>query len=479
MPDTMLSTRADAVVYHPARVSLRQMGGYGPDQMAALRAKLEQVMYDASALDGREPFFFPAEISNNLLDAYDTRMHQTSLHNYSVEAAAGVAMQDSHNHGQLGVGYTLTGNYMEDPATGLVRVVSDFYTMPGLQLATLSTDNFILGVRTGLVRDVSIGFGGGEYRCSICGMDMRDYDCMHWPGMTYSVMDADGNEQAPQRAFAWVVDAHLSEVSAVFDGATPGAGIGRDKAYRMADDGLIKPDLARQLEARYRIKLPVQRQYVVPETPQEAEDIMRELTIKAMVRSVDEIDDAKLSEISDAVLVQFAELAKIEFETALGEERAAPEAAPLPAPEERAEPVVEELEETMTEEQVRALLAEAGAPADVTDVRWFIGELSARKAAAEDGKAYREALIEEALGEAVRAFGAADKPEDFDAESYRAVLVGAPLTSVRKMRDDWKTAGDARFKTGRGTADNAETTPPTEKVEPETRDEFPDDVYRS
>ncbi len=67
---------------------------------------------------------------------------------------------------------------------------------------------------------------------------------------------------------------------------------------------------------------------------------------------------------------------------------------------------------------------------------------------ADDGKRYREDLIAEALAEGVRAQG-----ENFAAETYRSILVSAPLDAVKRMRDDWRVVGDRRFPGGRQSAE--------------------------
>jgi hypothetical protein len=55
-------------------------------------------------------------------------------------------------------------------------------------------------------------------------------------------------------ATATIHNACLAETSAVYDGATPGSMILR--ARQMSEAGLIVPEMARQLEVQYRIKLP-------------------------------------------------------------------------------------------------------------------------------------------------------------------------------------------------------------------------------
>lgn len=210
---------------------------------------------DPSVFEERPPYFFTAEISSNRIDAYYTRMAESTLRNFAEDATNGVSFQNSHATNKLGFGRSLMGTFIGGQGNGVSRVEADFYTIPGLRLHDVSTDDFILGVRSGIVSDVSVGFFDGQFRCSICGRDMlRDWDCMHIPGMTYDIRDPNGNVIDTQQAVAWIENAHLAEVSAVYDGATPGAAI--LKAQSEAEQGRITPQAARLIESRYRIRLP-------------------------------------------------------------------------------------------------------------------------------------------------------------------------------------------------------------------------------
>jgi hypothetical protein len=115
-----------------------------------------------------------------------------------------------------------------------------------------------------------------------------------------------------------------------------------------------------------------------------------------------------------------------------------PPADPPPAvdpPADAGEPIPE-VELTRQLPQVRTLLVAAGVP-DRGDLMTRVRALVER---ASDGAAYREALITEALGEGVRAFGAG-----FNQEAYRRTLEASSLDVVRLMRDDWKRAAKNTF----------------------------------
>ena len=75
---------------------------------------------------------------------------------------------------------------------------------------------------------------------------------------------------------------------------------------------------------------------------------------------------------------------------------------------------------------------------------------------AEQGRAYREHVVEQALEAGVRAFG-----QDFAREAYAKDFTAMSLDSIKRMAGDWDRIGNARFKGGRQTV-NGE--PPPDRV---------------
>lgn len=227
------------------------------DADAALLDLAKKRALDAAVFDEHPPFIWRSEISNDQLDAYFTVMDPaTTLVNYAADAAAGVAVLIGHDNRQAPTGYSLTGVLEQGDAP---RVISDAYA-----LTDAATTPIVNKLRAGVVRDVSVGFStrGAKCICSICGRDMwRDWDCWHIPGFEYEVTEkgSTGSSGAKVMVLATgrIVDAHLSEYSLVYDGATPGAAV--LQAQRAAEAGRLNIDQARLLEQRYRINLPGKR----------------------------------------------------------------------------------------------------------------------------------------------------------------------------------------------------------------------------
>ena len=82
---------------------------------------------------------------------------------------------------------------------------------------------------------------------------------------------------------------------------------------------------------------------------------------------------------------------------------------------------------------------------------------------AEDGKAYRQARIDEGIKQGIRAHG-----DDFDEEYHREYYADLPLDKLEKAIESNKKIGDAALPEGRSTTDEHE--PPPEKTRATERD---------
>ncbi|MGR6004901.1 hypothetical protein ACT7C0_30235 [Bacillus cereus] len=116
---------------------------------------------------------------------------------------------------------------LADDASSLNAVRGHWYIMRGLTLNGENTDDTIKAMKAGIIRDMSVGFGGDKmsYRRGSCGRDLWDWECPHIPGL---------EDENGRMSFSWIVDAHLREVSTVYKGATPGAYIDKAREYMQA-----------------------------------------------------------------------------------------------------------------------------------------------------------------------------------------------------------------------------------------------------
>lgn len=250
------------------------------DPKDGLPKELLSQVYDADALEDTPLFMFTAAASTGQVDTYNTRMLPSSLKNYAADAQRGLSLQNSHRTDELPLGRTFDGRYVGTQGNGQNRAEFDIFMPHGLTLNSVATDDVIRGIRLGVIRDVSVGFYGGSVRCSICGKDMMtdlwsllfgggysddesvdpDVPCWHMPGLEYASRNKRGDPTGEREvAVGEIDDAHCAELSLVFDGATPGAGIinGRRcltlvKAERMAHMGVLTRQDASAVLSRFR-----------------------------------------------------------------------------------------------------------------------------------------------------------------------------------------------------------------------------------
>lgn len=377
------------------------------NEAAVLEAIRSNAM-DPSIFDEHPPYVWAAEISSNRNDYYYTRMDvETTLRNYAEDAIAGVSFLNSHVQDESAIGYSFASILVQDSNDNLARVYGAFYTIPDLQLERLNTDSVIKQFRSGLARDVSVGFKRGEnfmMRCSVCGFDMyRSWDCDHFQGVRTKVWDDEKEEFREVVPIAVVVDGRLGEVSKVYDGATPKAMI--EKAIDFAKRGLIKPDFIRHIEAQYRMTLPG-KQTQVPGIEKPAENAERQTNTDKEIEEMANGDNPTTNPSLTQVRSTCISLNLVEKED---------EISSVP-------------------EGLRRISAE------VTTLR----------AVKNEHDAFIASEVKDAITEGVRAYGDKFDKNLYEGTDKNGILYRLSLTELRKMRLEWQTKADEELGAGNG-----------------------------
>jgi hypothetical protein len=250
-----LAARRDGVNAIPMRVltsapvagpeaDLHYAQGSLPDSPEAALTRINQLLPEgAAALTPDAVYLHYVEAgNNNYIPSYFMFLSDRTLRNISQDALAGFAFMNSHRTGglshpaELPFGRTFAGRYEQFRAVGdappVQRALLGFYMLRGVRPngdQGPSTDDLHTAILGGTLFDVSLGIGGGQVICDICGNDVDGPDCTHVPG-THANMTADN--RAAQRARGvpggiasyTLDDGHANEFSGVYDGAVPGAG---------------------------------------------------------------------------------------------------------------------------------------------------------------------------------------------------------------------------------------------------------------
>lgn len=347
------------------------------------------------ALTRDEVFVYEGICSSDELDSYDTRMDpHTTLKNFAAELIDGVALLEGHDTNKNPYGRSFYSEVIEKEGTTSVR--GRWYIPRGITLNGVNSDDTIRGIESGIIRDMSVGFGGNDvwYKCSADGKDL--WDTPYYPGD----MDEEGN-----RVFFWIMDAHLREVSTVYKGACPGAYI--EKARSAISDGGIDDKRITVLEERYQTRFD---------------------------RGVDAFFDANKRKEKERANVSVLDSLRAELKENKLERKAVYE-------------VLAEGGETFRQPEDIAIRNVLGERATEEGVKLLLEE-------ADSGRAYVADLIETAVKERVAAQG-----DTFNSESYQKALerssdidyIKDEIESYRKQKGNKFSAGR---QTGNGNGDD-------------------------
>lgn len=163
--------------------------------------------------------------------AYHTVLHENLLRKFVTDINKGISLQLNHNSYQLPTGKSFGARLQEDVNESgdyIKSVYGEFFIDRDRQLeAGISTNDVIKGVEAGVISDSSIGFNATEWKCSICGNDIRDWwSCSHIPGKKYAVTRND--EDSVEKCVVIVGENGVGEIlenSLVYAGACDRASI--------------------------------------------------------------------------------------------------------------------------------------------------------------------------------------------------------------------------------------------------------------
>lgn len=221
-----------------------ERAGYLPATMHEALAMIRGLQPEgATPLEENDVFVHVIEAANtNFIGDRYMFLGESTLRNIAAAGPAGVSFMNSHRTGDLSTpselpfGQSFAGQF-EASGEGESRTA---HALLGVFLRRgirpngangPSTDDLHAMIEAGALRDVSVGLYGGEKACDVCGNDYMDGEqCSHFAGTTRNMTEDQKELQAargiPQgRASYTLNNATLGEVSAVFDGAVPSAGV--------------------------------------------------------------------------------------------------------------------------------------------------------------------------------------------------------------------------------------------------------------
>ena len=390
-----------------------------------------------------EVFAFPTKmVGDALLTERYIKLHKSLLELYKTDAKAGVAFMLDHAWAglQKALVYGRTFDASIKRSDGTVEgetwaLYGDTYIVRGKEKDGISTDAIIADIEDGTLFDVSIGFGFETAICSICGNNYYDGSkCEHWRGREY------------EGQLCYIIakpPGYLMELSGVFDGAYPTAGIlsqmslpeGQSELIQLPDEELKKLPSGIMTYASYGSNSGRLLTY------HKKDDLAKGNTYSVPDLSKPKGSDQEMSEPVTYTQEQVDALIKEAVDKAVAEALAnAPAVDPPATPE-----------AFMTQEQATEKLGK---------------ELPTDKVLtyAKEGMDYMTQLVEDAVAMGVRAQG-----NDFPAETWKNTFAGMGSQGIKDIMATFEKQAKEEIPAGRqSSAFNQQTIAQT----------LPDDAFK-
>ena len=406
--------------------------------------------------------------SNDKLDRHNSVMDpKTTLKNFEEDAKAkpGVSLKD--HHAWRSFGYGRSADAMLNDKNELMI---DFFILKNMEYDGGSrefrtSEKLIRAIEYELINQVSIGFYDAREICNLCNLPIRRYSywdweperegqCTHKMGKKYE----DKNGKMVPATYT-VFDARLKEVSLVEFGSNRNTSIEKQRflMYGLGSDMSDIPES--EVAARMRSFM---EEFSVKD--QEWIEKLRDALKVPTLKSTDEPDavvralETEVATLRTTVSTQKDEIA--DLTTTSQDVDTARQAW------------VEKLRDALGLKDVRSTDAPDAvlekAKEEVTDIRGQVetqrDEIADLQADAGDGKAYRDARVEEAIKQGNRAYG-----DDFDEEYHREYYADMPLEKLETHIAQNKKKADAALPAGRSTTDDHEPPPERNKRTPRQR----------
>lgn len=370
-----------------------------------------------------EVFAFSTKmVGDALLTERYMKLHKSLLEVYKTDARTGVAFMLDHAWAglQKALVYGRTFDASIKRSDGAVEgetwaLHGDTYIVRGKEKDGISTDAIIADIEDGTLFDVSIGFGFETAICSICGNNYYDGSkCEHWRGREY------------EGQLCYIIakpPGYLMELSGVFDGAYPTAGIlsqmslpeGQSELIQLPDEELKKLPSGIMTYASYGSNSGRLLTY------HKKDDLAKGNTFSVPDLSKPKGSDQEMSEPVTYTQEQVDALVKEAVDKAVAEALAnAPAVDPPATPE-----------AFMTQEQATEKLGK---------------ELPADKVLtyAKEGMDYMAQLVEDAVAMGVRAQG-----NDFPAETWKNTFAGMSSQGIKDIMATFEKQAKEEIPAGR------------------------------
>jgi hypothetical protein len=411
----------------------REFGKPTPSQLEKINALAKR------PLSAEEVFTFSAKMVGDAIinHPWPVKLHKSLLEVFKKDALSGVAFLLDHSWAGFGrpkpaypYGRTFDAVLKKGDQEGENwALYGDVYIVRGKELDGVSTDAIIASIEDGTLFDVSVGFGNEVDECSICGNNIWDVSkCEHYPGRVY-----DGQ-------LCYVIakpPGYLMELSAVFDGAYPGAMVLSSAGGDGAGDFVLLKDADLK-----KVNPEVQKFRVYSASRGRVLTFAKRDALERKIWAPFSGFNLYVPDLTQGVPVSMS-AAITTTQTASG------------GGETRVEQ--QNVQEFISKEKAVEVL---GKEYDADTILKF----------AREGIQYREELIQDTIEWGIRAQG-----NDFPADAWKQLLSepGRTIEAIKDFREQFKKQAEAAIPAGRKTA------PEVGKGNAAVKSDIPDDCFKA
>ena len=411
----------------------RTFGKPTPSQLEKINALAKR------PLSAEEVFTFPTKMVGDkmIYHPWPVTLHKSLLEVFKQDALTGVAFLLDHPWAGFGrpkpaypYGRTFDAVLKKGDQEGENwALYGDVYIVRGKELDGVSTDAIIASIEDGTLFDVSVGFGNEVDECSICGNNIWDVSkCEHYPGRVY-----DGQ-------LCYVIakpPGYLMELSAVFDGAYPGAMVLSSAGGDGAGDFVLLKDADLK-----KVNPEVQKFRVYSASRGRVLTFAKRDALERKIWAPFSGFNLYVPDLTQGVPVSMS-AAITTTQTASG------------GGETRVEQ--QNVQEFISKEKAVEVL---GKEYDADTILKF----------AREGIQYREELIQDTIEWGIRAQG-----NDFPADAWKQLLSepGRTIEAIKDFREQFKKQAEAAIPAGRKTA------PEAGKGNAAVKSDIPDDCFKA
>ena len=401
-----------------------------------------------------DKFWVRITASNGKRDKHNSIMDpETTLKNFEKDAKAklGIALTDRHAWRTFGYGRSKNARLTEKN-----ELLIDAFIVKGMDYSDTglyfkSGEQLMRAIEQELVNQVSVEFYNARELCNLCNLPIRRYSYWDWEPeregqCTHKMGKKYENKNGKMETATYTVyDAHLKNISFVEFGSNRHTSI---EAQRFGEFPVSYDEVAGALR------------YLFTQAPEghpflgEMRSFMEELLMTDQewidqLREKLELPDLPTDDPEKAMAAVEAEVSKLREADA-----------------ERNKQHVLSLREALGLKDVRSTDALdtviEKAKTEIGSIRTTVeeqrDEIADLQADAEDGKAYRQARIDEAIKQGIRSEG-----DDFDEEYHREYYGDMPLEKLETHIAKNKERADKALPAGRSTTDTHEPPPENEK----------------